>query len=260
MLAFGMEDESTIQKDIAGKLVTALKEGGFVLYAQSIVALGRSDGRPFQEILVRFKEEEEKLLPPGTFFPMLEEYHLLPYVDRWVVSRLTKWIEDAAAAKPGSPVPRNGINLSADTLRDQKFGEYARKYVERAKLPEGAFIFEFPWETAMLRGDQLKRLRAELKPAGCLMTIAGYDGSEASLGLMKSLAPDFVKLGYGLVKDVATSLAAVEKLESVCSRCRAAGLKTIAEYVESAKVVEQLKLAEVDFAQGLAIAPPKLLA
>jgi len=259
MLALQMEDESTIQKDIAGKLVSALKEGGFVLYSQKILALG-NDARPFQEVLVRFREEEEKLLPPGTFFPMLEEYHLLPYVDRWVVSRLTKWIEDSAAAKPGFAVPRNGINLSADTLRDTKFGEYVRKYVERAKLPEGAFIFEFPWETAMLRGDQLRKFRAELKPAGCLITIAGYDGSEASQRLLKALSPDFVKLTYGLVKDVDQSLAAVEKLESVCSKVRAMGVKTIAEYVESPKVIEQLKLAEVDFAQGLAIAPPKLLA
>jgi EAL domain-containing protein (putative c-di-GMP-specific phosphodiesterase class I) len=44
--------------------------------------------RPFQEVLVRFKEEEEKLLPPGTFFRCSREYRLLPYVDRWVVSRL----------------------------------------------------------------------------------------------------------------------------------------------------------------------------
>jgi EAL domain-containing protein (putative c-di-GMP-specific phosphodiesterase class I) len=256
MLLPEMEDEGTIQKDIAGKLVAALKEGGFVLYAQKILALGKGDGRPFQEILVRFKEEEEKLLPPGTFFPMLEEYHLLPYVDRWVVSRLTKWIEDAAAARPGLPPPHNGINLSADTLRDAKFGEYVRRYVERAKLPEGTLIFEFPWESAMMRGDALKRFRAEIRPAGCQMTLAGYDGSAASLGLLQALAPDFVKLGYGLVKDVDQSLAAVEKLESVCAKCRALRVKTIAEYVESPKVIEQLKLAEVDFAQGLAIAPP----
>src|SRR5437773_11504801 len=98
-----MEDESTIQKNIADKLIAALKTGGFVLYAQKILPLAGGE-RPFQEILVRFREEEEKLLPPGTFFPMLQEYRLLPYVDRWVVSRLASWIQESRArTTPGSP-------------------------------------------------------------------------------------------------------------------------------------------------------------
>ena len=122
-----MEDESTIQKNIADKLIAALKTGGFVLYAQKILQLAASGhgGPPFQEVLVRFREEEEKLLPPGTFFPMLQEYRLLPYVDRWVVSRLASWIQESRARTPGSPVPVNGVNLSEDTLRERTgdFGE-----------------------------------------------------------------------------------------------------------------------------------------
>src|SRR5262245_64811299 len=112
-MAVRMEDESTVQKNIADKLISALKTGGFVLYAQKILRLGASAGeRPFQEILVRFKEEEEKLLPPGTFFPMLQEYRLLPYVDRWVVSRLATWIEESRAKNPGWAGPAHGVNLS----------------------------------------------------------------------------------------------------------------------------------------------------
>src|SRR5258708_22659548 len=102
-----MEDESTIQKNIADKLISALKTGGFVLYAQKILRLAASGGseRPFQEILVRFREEEEKLLPPGTFFPMLQEYRLLPDVDRSVVDPLVRWITESRRriARPSRP-------------------------------------------------------------------------------------------------------------------------------------------------------------
>jgi EAL domain-containing protein (putative c-di-GMP-specific phosphodiesterase class I) len=37
------------------------------------------------------------------------------------------------------------------------------------------------------------------------------------------------------------------------------GIKTIAEFVESAEVLEHLKLLEVDFAQGLVIGGPQKL-
>jgi len=253
MLANRMADESTVQKEIADKLISALKEGGFVLYAQKIVPLGAGDKRPFREILVRFREEEEKLLPPGTFFPMLEEYHLLPYVDRWVVSTLARW---AQAKQSGGQVGCSSVNVSADTLRDAKFGDYIQKQIEAAKLPAGTLAFEFAWDTALPRAEALKRLQGQLKPLGCRFTLAGFDGSEPSFGFLKSFTPDFVKLGYSIVKDVDRGLAAVERAESINSRCHAMGIKTIAEYVESKEVLEQLKLIEVDFAQGLAISAP----
>src|SRR5881396_3771325 len=213
-----MEDESTIQKNIAEKLIAALKTGGFVLYAQKILPLAGGE-RPFQEILVRFREEEEKLLPPGTFFPMLQEYRLLPYVDRWVVSRLASWIQESRArTTPGSPVPANGVNLSEDTLREPKFADFVAKNIQGAKLPEGSFSF------------------------------------------LKVLKPDFVKLTYGTVKDLGRALAASEKVETINQKCHAMGIKTIAEFVESHEVLDQLRLIEVDFAQGLIIGGPQKLA
>ena len=257
-----MDDESTIQKNIADKLVEALKTGGFVLYAQRIQRLAAAGKeRAFQEILVRFREEEEKLLPPGTFFPMLEEYRLLPYVDRWVVSRLAAWIhESRARTTPGSPVPANGVNLSEDTLREPKFADFVAKNIESAKLPEGFFTFELGWDTALLHSDRLKDIQAQLKPAGCRFTLAGFDGSDASFKMLKVLKPDFVKLAYGIVKDINRALAASEKAESINQKCHAMGIRTIAEYVESREVLEQLQLIEVDFAQGLIIGTPQRLA
>src|SRR5260221_1568634 len=254
-----MDDESTIQKNIADKLIAGLKTGVLVLYAQKILPLVAPAGgeRPFQEILVRFREEEEKLLPPGTFFPMLQEYRLLPYVDRWVVSRLATWIQESRARAAGSPLAANGVNLSEDTLREPKFADFVAKNIQNAKLPEGFFTFELGWDTALLHAEQLKNIQARLGPLGCRFTIAGFDGSEGSFNFLKVLKPDFVKLTYGTVKDLGRGLAASEKVEAIKQRCHAIGIKTIAEFVESHEVLDQLRLIEVDFAQELIMAGPQ---
>jgi len=254
-----MENESTERKGITEKLVSALKTGGFVLYSQKILQITPGNARPFQEVLVRFKEEEEKLLPPGTFFPMLQEYRLLPYVDRWVVGRLASWIQEARAKKPDWPVPANGINLSEDTLREPKFADFVVKCIQSSKLTEGTFTFELGWDTALLHADPLKNIQAQLKPAGCRFTLAGFDGSEGSFNFLKVIKPDFVKLTYAIVKDIGRALAASEKAESISQKCHAMGIKTIAEFVESREVLEHLRLVEVDFAQGLVIAAPQRL-
>lgn len=256
-----MDDESTIQKNIADKLISALKTGGFSLYAQKIQRLRASpDKRPFQEILVRFREEEEKLLPPGTFFPMLQEYRLLPYVDRWVVSRLAAWVQESRAQTPGWLAPANSVNLSEDTLREPKFADFVAKQVQHAKLSEGAFTFELGWDAALMHADQLKALQSLLKPVGCRFTLAGFDGTEGSFAFLKVIKPDFVKLTYGIVKDIGRALAASEKAESITGKCHDLGIQAIAEFVESAEVLEHLQLVEVDFAQGLVIGGPQKLA
>jgi EAL domain-containing protein (putative c-di-GMP-specific phosphodiesterase class I) len=258
-MALQME-ESTERKEITEKLVSALKTGGFVLFAQRILQLTPGNARPFQEVLVRFKEEEEKLLPPGTFFPMLQEYRLLPYVDRWVLGRLAAWVQEARARKPDWPVPANGVNLSEDTLREPKFADLVLKTIQSSKLTEGTLSFELSWDTALLNTDPLKKIQAQLKPAGCRFTLAGFDGSEGSFNFLKVVKPDFVKLTYGIVKDIGRALAASEKAESINQKCHAMGIKTIAEYVESREVLEHLRLVEVDFAQGLIISAPQRLA
>jgi len=261
-MALLMDDESTIQKNIADKLIAALKTGGFVLYAQKILRLAASAGseRPFQEVLVRFREEEEKLLPPGTFFPMLQEYRLLPYVDRWVVSRLASWIQESRGRERGWTVPTNGVNLSEDTLREPKFADFVANHIQNAKLPDEVFTFELGWDTALLHAEQLKHIQARLEPLGCRFTFAGFDGSAGSFDFLKVLRPDFVKLTYGVVKDVGRGLAASEKVEAINQKCHAMGIKTIAEFVESHEVLDQLRLIEVDFAQGLIIGGPQKLA
>ena len=134
------------------------------------------------------------------------------------------------------------------------------KTIQGAKLPEGTLTFELGWDTALLNADPLKNIQAQLKPAGCRFTLAGFDGSEGSFNFLKVVKPDFVKLTYGIVKDIGRALAASEKAESITQKCHAMGIKTIAEYVETREVLEQLRLVEVDFAQGLIVSAPQRLA
>jgi EAL domain-containing protein (putative c-di-GMP-specific phosphodiesterase class I) len=242
------------------RVKAALAGGDFILYSQVIQSL--ADGgeqRPLREILIRLREEEEKMLPPGTFFPILRENGLLPYLDRWVVSYLVKRAAATQAEKPDLPLTRNSINLSADTLRSDRFGAFVQKRVSGARLPEGTVSFEVSWEDAMRHAQLLQALKDELRPAGCTFCVAGFDGSRPAFTIIRVLGPDYVKFSYGLTQNVARSLADSENAEAVNARCHEIGIQTIAEHVESDAVLDHLKLIGVDYAQGIAISPPKLM-
>jgi EAL domain-containing protein (putative c-di-GMP-specific phosphodiesterase class I) len=235
-------------KGFADRLVSALQQGEFVLYAQTIIPIA-SQREPglFQEIFVRFKEEDAKLLPPGAFFTILEESHLLPYLDRWVVNRLARWVRGVLAIKPNAEKSRSNVNLSAQTLADPHFGEYVRKYVDDSYLSNGALAFEVTCGNALEHPESLRRLMAELRPHGCCFTLAGFDGGERCFDLLKTLVPEFVKVNVVSVP--------LDQVTEINSRCHSMGSKTIAEYVESDAALEHLRRIKVDFAQGFGVSP-----
>ncbi len=247
-----MKKETGTQKSMADRLVAALERDEFVLYSQSIVALSSNDASsPFQEIFIRFKEEDVKLLPPGHFFPILDEYNLLPQLDRWVVDRLSRWVSSALSIKPDWNIPVSNINLSNATLADSDFSEYVHSYVDNSFLSNGALGFEVDCDSATDHTATLKQLMKEVGPFGCTLTLSEFDGSETAFLLLKTFAPDFVKISASSVIPV--------KISEINRTCRALGTKTIVQYVESAESLDQLREMKIDFAQGLHLAPVQIL-
>jgi EAL domain-containing protein (putative c-di-GMP-specific phosphodiesterase class I) len=239
--------EEKLQRGLADRLIQALQKDEFALYAQNIIAVTGDGGRQFQEIFVRFKEEDSKLLPPGAFFSVLQEHQLLPYLDRWVVNCLARWVRSGLMIKPDWEVPRSNVNLSDQTLLDAHYGAYVRKYVEGPYLAKGALAFEIRVESAYQYHDSLQHLIAMLRPYGCCFTLAAFDGNERSIEMLRAFAPDFVKIDYGCVTP--------EQLIELVRNCRMLRTKTIVEFVETPQALGVVRNAKADFVQGFGISP-----
>src|SRR2546425_7650628 len=96
------------------RLVQALEQDEFELYAQRIVALAKPKAAPMAEVLLRMRQEE-RMLPPGSFLPVFERCGMMPELDRWVMRR-------AIARLAREPrVPSLSLNISGQTLSDADF-------------------------------------------------------------------------------------------------------------------------------------------
>ena len=232
------------QKSMAERLAAALEREEFVLYSQTIVRVQpEKPADPFQEVFIRFKEEDSKLLPPGDFFSILADHDLLPLLDRWVVHRLLHWASAALRIKPDWVIPISNINLSEATIADHTFGEYVNRYVDRSPLSGGVLGFEVDCESAIRLEVPLQNLLKEISPAGCLLTLADFDGSDNAFWAVKKFAPEYVKISAIGIDST--------RISEIGRRCRSLGTQTIAQYVESAESLDRLRDLNIDFAQGL---------
>jgi EAL domain-containing protein (putative c-di-GMP-specific phosphodiesterase class I) len=249
-----MTEELTGWQNVGDRLRDALRNDEFCLYSQAIAPLGAAGAADdFREVLLRLREEEEGLMPPGAFIPLAEEYGLMPDLDRWVVTHVLDW----ACSSPSRRAGRYSINLSPETLSGGAFPGFVDDELRRRGVQGSLLCFEIRGEVAHVRRQECARLVAALGEAGCRTTLCGFGVNAADYGLLKILPVEYLKIDGSLVLNLARSQVDLIKLKAICRVARATGRATIAEFVEGDETIALLRAHGVDFAQGFGVARPE---
>ena len=238
-------------------LIAALRRGHYFLYSQPIQALAPiPDERPYQEILIRYLEEERRMLPPGMFLPVLQEQGLMSLLDCWVVNQVLKLQDAGIAGKPGWVPPRNSINLSEDSIVDPEFASFVITQLKARNMGPDMLSFEVIENIAVANQGALQTLIAALQPADCTFALSSFTGTAEGLELIDHLPISFVKIDGSVTRRVLSGQSDTSQLEMLKSRCHATGIRTIAEQIEDSSALVTLSRLGIDFAQGFAVGRP----
>ena len=237
------------------RLREALQKDEFALYCQPILALSlqaTGDARyPMAEVLVRMREEERALLPPGEFLPVFEHYRMMPQLDRWVLRHTVQRLAG------GSRIPRFTINVSGQTLRDMGFPEFAAAELRAAGLPMDAVLFEIDENDVLAQLDAAAAFAAAINEYGGGVLIDGFCRRAVSFAPFKALRPDLVKVDGSVIRQLLTSEAAQTKLKAVLRVAGTLGIGVVAECVEEQDQLTRLKALDVAYAQGFGVFQPQ---
>jgi len=239
---------------VAARLIAALERDEFCLYSQAIVPLGAAgEGASFSEVLLRLKEEEENLLPPGSFLPIAEEHGLMPQVDRWVVRNVI----NAAAVECRGSDPVYFINVAAPTVAEGTLAEFVRAELAAHELDGNALCFEFPEPDVLANPRTYRDLIAALDGSGCRFAVSGFGRNPASINLFKQLRVNYLKLDGGLALGVLRDPAELATVKAINVAAHKAGMQIVAQCVEDEGTRAALHRAGTDFVQGFGIAMPR---
>lgn len=239
------------------RIRSALDEDRLRLYVQPIVALNSRD-EPVEaryEVLVRMLDEQGRIIPPGAFMPAAERYNVASAIDRWVVANTLAWVGDTARRTHGAP-GHYSINLTADSLIDGDFLAFVLGALERHQVPPQAICFEITETNAIANlGSAVHFIRA-LKAIGCSFSLDDFGSGVSSFGYLKNLPVDYIKIDGSFIKDICQDSTARVMVASINNIAQEMGLCTIAEFVESAEIMDVLRDLGIDYAQGYHIAKP----
>ncbi len=238
--------------DPAVRLRQALARDELQLYCQPILSLRPPGAFTMAETLVRLREEESLLLPPGDFLPAFEHFGMMGELDRWVVRHVARWL----ANPPPTGPQRLNVNVSAQTLADARFPGFVADELLARRVPPPSLTFEVDEGDTLSRLEAATRFAQAVKKIGCKVLIDGFGQRSVSFLALKTMRADFVKVDGSIVRALLRSEVARHKLKAVLRVGEAIGFEVIAECVEEPEILAQLREAHVGYAQGFGIARP----
>jgi len=257
---FRPDDEDQIRRQgelkWVHRLSAAMDRGALQLHCQEIVSLRKnSAARTGCEILLRMEVAPGELVSASAFLPAAERYNLATRIDRYVIDEVFNWLR--MYPQSAQSFDMCTVNLSGQTIGNEEFAEFLAERLSDCPVDPRHICFEITETAAIASLSNATQFISRVRQYGCRFALDDFGSGLSSFAYLKSLPVDFLKIDGVFVRDIANDPVDRTMVQSINDMAHALGKQTIAEFVESEAVLDQLREIGVDFAQGYYISKPK---
>jgi len=242
---FTGEDRSRLEW--VGYVRTAIEEGGLVLFSQPIIDMA-SGVACAEELLVRMVDPiSGRPISAAEFVPTAERFGLARNLDRWVVSQALELI---AAGRHVS------ANISAATITDHSLTEMVERSLAESGADPSLLTFEITETAATPAIESLRDFTDRVVALGCGLSLDDVGTGFGSLTYLRHLPFTELKIDMQFVRGVLESDADRKIVKSLVDIATGLGMRTVAEGIDDAALVEPLRELGVTCAQGYLFGRP----
>ena len=237
------------------ELRRALERDEFVLNYQPKVDLdtGRIVG---MEALLRWQSKDHGLVAPGEFIPLMEETGLILPVGEWVLRAACK--QARAWQAEGLKDIHIAVNLSALQFRQPDFAGLVLDILKENGLDPGLKTIELELTESMLMNNIPGTVETlvKLHEAGIQFSIDDFGTGYSSLSYLKRFPISSLKIDQSFVRELSSGSEDEAIVSAIIALGHSLGLKVIAEGVETAAQLAQLRRMGCNEMQGFLFSRP----
>ncbi len=240
------------QLSLVGEMREALAREEFVLHYQPKLDLP-SRKIVGAEALLRWQHPTRGLIPPIRFLPFAEQTGFIREITPWLLARVVE--QTAQWSREGLSIVVSA-NLSALDMLNPNLVAHVRRLLEQHRLAPANLCLEIT-ESALMDEPELALAHlSEMSLLGVKLSIDDYGSGQASLGYLKTLPVNELKIDQSFVTSVADSRKNAAIVRSTIVLSHELGLTVTAEGAETASDLTWLERNGCDVAQGYGIARP----
>jgi diguanylate cyclase (GGDEF)-like protein/PAS domain S-box-containing protein len=234
------------------RLRDALEQDRFVLLAQPVLAL-RSGEVELHELLLRVPGDDGELCGPEAFMAVAERFDLVEAIDRWVLRRAL-----AIQRTPAGAGLCLAVNVSARSIGPAVIELLEREIAAAGGQPPD-LILEITETAAIADLKQAREFAEALQRLGLRMALDDFGAGLGSFSSLRALPVDYLKIDGQFVAGLVGNPVDREIVKAIVALARAAGRRTVAEFVSDQDTLELLAELGVDLAQGFHVGRPRPL-
>jgi diguanylate cyclase (GGDEF)-like protein len=227
------------------RLRAALEDDGFLLYYQPLLHIKSGEIRHY-EALLRLKTEHGLVTPPS-FLPAAVRFGLMADIDRCVLRLVVRALRDFGPSLPNFHL---SVNLSGFAFEDDSLGSYVKSLLNEYGVSGDRLVIEITEQLAVRFAANTDKQIALLRELGCRLAVDDFGTGYSSFSYLKRLPVDYLKIDGSFIRGLSRDRVDQAMVRMVGEVARAAGIETVAEYVNGAATLSLLAKYGIDHAQG----------
>ena len=191
------------------------------------------------ESLVRMKDENGNIIPPGDFIPILEETGKIVEIGDIIIEKVYDFINKNKKTIEDSSIKSIAINISPTQYHSKNFVEKIITLTEKYNIDPKLIIFEITEEVMAYNIENVVDVMRKLTKYGFNFSIDDFGTGYSSFRYLKTLPLKELKIDKIFIDEITTDKKTQAIIKTIIDMAHNFSLDVVAEGVENE---EQLKI------------------
>jgi EAL domain-containing protein (putative c-di-GMP-specific phosphodiesterase class I) len=205
------------------------------------------------EALLRWSHPEFGDVRPDEFIQIAEENGSIDEIGQWMLSTACRYV--VGWRERFQRDFRVSTNLSGRQLRNPELLGQVKEALVTSGLPANALEIELKETSVVASVGEARDKLAALRRLGVRIAIDDFGVGYSSLGQLRQLPFDCLKLDRTLMADLYVDLGAQGVAAAIVAMARALRIRSVAEGIEDAETLAMLRALGCDEIQGHYVSP-----
>lgn len=224
----------------------------FVPFYQPIIDT-RTDSMACCEVLIRWQRADGELISPNQFIPIAEHNGQIKLLTQYMLEQVIDQFQDEFFVNKGFYV---SINVTPQQLEDDEFLHTTINLLKQRNVPAHRLAFEVTERIPFKNLAKAKSIIQQLTDFGISIKLDDAGTGYGGFSYLQNLPIDTLKIDKMFIDTIGTNDVKSNILDSIILFAKHAGLKVIAEGVETAEQVAYLHHRDIHLMQGFYFAKP----
>ncbi len=239
--------------EILAKMRSALERKEYKVFLQPKFSV-KDNKLIGAEALVRWIEDDGTMIFPNDFIPLFEGNGFIVKLDMYILEevclKIRQWMDIGYNKLVVS------VNCSRQNLNNKNFVDNITAIADKYKVPHEFIEIELTESTAAEHENIIEKLFSDLHDAGFKISIDDFGSGYSSLGMLKNLKADTLKLDRSFFIENKEELRGNHVVERFIELAHDLDMYVVAEGIERVEQIEVLKEMNCDAVQGYVHSKP----